>query len=197
MQLQKRRRWILYLMIPWILLGYFAGSLPFAVWIARLRRVNPQKQGSGNAGATNVARTCGLPLGVLTFFCDAFKAALPTAFALKQQGEWAASFCGCAAVLGHCFSIWLKLKGGRGISSSFGALAILNPQIALAGILVWGVVRLICRTAAAASMAACLEFIFAPLLYSQSLPLRGFGLFAGVLCLIRHRDHWKLWFKRR
>lgn len=107
----------------WILLAYFVGAIPFGLVIARvICRVDPRKQGSGNIGATNIARVCGLPYGILTLACDVGKGALPVwAGTVFFPGEtFVISLIGLACVTGHVFSCFLKFRGGKAVATSIG-----------------------------------------------------------------------------
>ena len=119
-----------------VLLGYLAGSIPFGVLVARwFRGVDVRSQGSGNIGATNVARVAGKKLGVLVLVLDALKGALPVVAALRLlPGEArVGAAVGLAAFLGHVFPVWLRLKGGKGVATALGVLGVLVPWAALAG----------------------------------------------------------------
>ena len=118
-----------------LIIGYFLGAIPFAVIVAKRYGVNILTAGSGNPGATNVKRTCGKFAGNLVFILDMLKgfvaafwpwllmgALEPTDPAAVQNWPHAiavAQLCGFAgALLGHCFSIFLKFKGGKGVSTT-------------------------------------------------------------------------------
>lgn len=118
-----------------ILVGYLLGSIPFGVLIARWRAgVDVRQAGSGNIGATNVARVAGRKLGVLVLVLDAAKGALPAwgATALFPGEAWVHAGVGLAAFLGHVFPPWLKFKGGKGVATALGVLVVLEPYAALA-----------------------------------------------------------------
>lgn len=119
-----------------LLLGYFAGSIPFGVLLTRwLRGVDVRAGGSGNIGATNVTRVAGKKVGALVLLLDAVKGSLPVGLALYLlPGEARAhALVGFAAVAGHVFPVWLKLKGGKGVATALGVLVVLVPTAALAG----------------------------------------------------------------
>lgn len=106
----------------WILMAYVAGSIPFGVIIGKLFcGVDPRKLGSMNSGATNVSRTCGFEFGALTLACDLAKGALPVwgAFFINRQPEFI-SMTALACVIGHVFSCFMKLKGGKAVATSIG-----------------------------------------------------------------------------
>ena len=138
------------------LAAFLLGSVPFGLLMARAFDVKDLRvRGSGNIGATNVSRVVGFwPAGALTFLLDVVKGMLPVfvvslpAFQSAWTGWWqnmgysgvqvsetviwATAFC---AVAGHCFSPWVRFKGGKGVATGFGAILILSPWAALAGIL--------------------------------------------------------------
>lgn len=136
--------------------GFLAGSIPFGLLLARAAgRTDPRLVGSGNVGATNVARTGGLHLGLLTLLLDAAKGALPSAFVLHHHGAVPAAATGFAAVLGHCFSPWLRLRGGKGVATLLGVVGALAwPWGLLTFAAVWIVLMATLRWASVASLAA-------------------------------------------
>jgi len=150
------------------LLGYLIGSVNFAVLVAKKHGVDILKEGSGNPGATNVKRVLGKGPGNLVFALDALKgfvgAGLPTligyviasqSIAFVIQGDafihGVAGFVG--TLLGHCFSCFLKFKGGKGVASTIGGLLVLLPVPILIGAAIWGLVFLVSRYVSLASIA--------------------------------------------
>jgi glycerol-3-phosphate acyltransferase PlsY len=112
-----------------ILLGYFAGGIPFGVLLAQLRGVNIREHGSGNIGATNVTRVLGPVLGAIVLVLDAAKGALPTWYAIHHTPDpWVVVATGGAAIVGHCFSPFLELEGGKGVATATGVFLVLAPQ---------------------------------------------------------------------
>jgi glycerol-3-phosphate acyltransferase PlsY len=145
------------------LLGYLIGSVNFAVLVAKKHGVDILKEGSGNPGATNVKRVLGKGPGNLVFALDALKgfvgAGLP--YLLLRTEETAAAaeihFTICVAgfvgtLLGHCFSCFLKFKGGKGVASTIGGLIVLLPIPILIGATLWGLVFLLSRYVSLASI---------------------------------------------
>jgi glycerol-3-phosphate acyltransferase PlsY len=150
------------------LLGYLLGSVNFAVLVAKKRGVDILKEGSGNPGATNVKRVLGKGPGNLVFALDVLKgfvgAGLPTlvgyviatqSITLVIQGDvfihGVAGLVG--TLLGHCFSCFLKFKGGKGVASTIGGLLVLLPIPIVIGAAIWGVVFLLSRYVSLASIA--------------------------------------------
>lgn len=119
-----------------LLLAYLLGSVPFGLVLSRtLAGVDPRTVGSGNIGATNTIRAAGKPIGLLAFVLDVGKGMAP-ALVLADDPELAACAM-AAAVLGHCFSLYLGFKGGKGVATMVGGVLALDPQLLLVGGLVW------------------------------------------------------------
>ncbi|MFN5057293.1 MAG: glycerol-3-phosphate 1-O-acyltransferase PlsY [Verrucomicrobiota bacterium] len=146
------------------LLGYLIGSVNFAVLVAKKHGVDILKEGSGNPGATNVKRVLGKGPGNLVFALDALKgfvgAGLPYLFLRIEETGAAADihFTVCVAgfvgtLLGHCFSCFLKFKGGKGVASTIGGLLVLLPIPILIGAAIWGLVFMLSRYVSLASIA--------------------------------------------
>jgi glycerol-3-phosphate acyltransferase PlsY len=128
--------------------AFFVGSIPFGLLVARIFKIEKlREKGSGNIGATNVTRVGGFwPAGFLTLLLDTLKGALPVALAgspdlstvvpeaheLSGASLWA---IGLFAVVGHCYSPWLKFKGGQGVATGLGVIFVLTPYAAAFGVL--------------------------------------------------------------
>ncbi|TAF17727.1 MAG: glycerol-3-phosphate 1-O-acyltransferase [Verrucomicrobia bacterium] len=147
-----------------LLLGYLIGSVNFAVLVAKKHGVDILKEGSGNPGATNVKRVLGKGPGNLVFALDALKgfvgAGLPYLLLRVEDNPTAADirFMICVAgfvgtLLGHCFSCFLKFKGGKGVASTIGGLLVLLPVPILIGAAIWGLVFTLSRYVSLASIA--------------------------------------------
>ena len=149
------------------LLGYLLGSVNFAVLVAKKHGIDILKAGSGNPGATNVKRVLGKGPGNLVFALDALKgfvgAGLPTlvgyviaALSIPLVIDGGAFIHGIAGLvgtlLGHCFSCFLKFKGGKGVASTIGGLLVLLPVPILIGAILWGLVFLLSRYVSLASI---------------------------------------------
>ncbi len=171
-----------------LLLSFFIGSIPFGVLLGKMRGVDVRSIGSGNIGATNVWRALGPTFGVLAFALDVLKGVAGPLVGrwLVPESDWGIALCGIAAVLGHIFSPFLGFKGGKGISTSLGALFGLVPLVALAGFGVWGVVLLFSRIISLASVAACVALPFLALAFHAPLPSFFVGLLMSVFALIKH-----------
>jgi acyl phosphate:glycerol-3-phosphate acyltransferase len=109
--------------------AYLLGAIPFGYIFTRLRTGRDiRTMGSGNIGATNVLRTQGKILALLTLLLDFAKAALSVWFCTRWGNEpWMGAAGGAAAVVGHCFPVFLGFRGGKGIASGLGALVFIAP----------------------------------------------------------------------
>ena len=143
--------------------AYLLGSVPFALILGKLKAVDIRKLGSGNVGATNLGRALGRPWGIAAFFLDFAKGLLPVivAVALGERvapagwapGGWSPVLVGASAIAGHVFPVYLGLRGGKGVATTFGVMAGLSPLATLAMALVWLVTFLATRTVSVASLA--------------------------------------------
>lgn len=136
--------------------GYLAGSIPFGVLVTRLAKGEDVRQkGSGNIGATNVARVAGKKLGVLVLVLDAMKGALPVVLSMMVLPTEARVHAGVgvAAFIGHVFPIWLRLRGGKGVATALGVLLVLTPWAALAGFVVYALLFAVLRISSVGSLA--------------------------------------------
>jgi glycerol-3-phosphate acyltransferase PlsY len=138
-----------------IAFAYLLGSVPTGYILGYLSGVDVRKAGSGNVGATNVARVAGKKLGVFTLIGDAAKGFLPVY--LAQRLGFDATFVGLAALaafLGHLYPIFLKFSGGKGVATALGALLALAPAATAVLLLVFLAVALASRIVSLASIAA-------------------------------------------
>ncbi len=177
-----------------LLVAYLLGSIPFGLLFARLFGGGDVRQsGSGNIGATNVARVAGPLPGILTLVFDAGKGALAVWLAMHFTASSAMAMMlgGLAALLGHGFPLWLRFKGGKGVATGLGVFAVLCPLAALAAALFFVLVFLFWRFVSLASISAAaalpllVYFLWAP---HHAPPLVvSFGtLFASALIIYKH-----------
>jgi glycerol-3-phosphate acyltransferase PlsY len=128
--------------LPWLIAafagGYLAGSIPFGVLVARIFRLGDLRQiGSGNIGATNVLRTGNKLAALTTLLLDALKGTVPVAIFLSMYGDLAGQAAALGAFLGHCFPVWLRFRGGKGMATWFGIMLAINPLTWVALCLTW------------------------------------------------------------
>ncbi|WP_138465094.1 glycerol-3-phosphate 1-O-acyltransferase PlsY [Poseidonocella sp. HB161398] len=179
--------------LPWLelaaLCGYLLGSVPFGLVIARLFGLGDlRKIGSGNIGATNVLRTGSKPAAFLTLVLDAGKAAAAALIARALWGEDAAQIAGAAAFFGHCFPVYLKFKGGKGVATFLGTLLALSWPVGLAACATWLATALLLRISSlSALVAAALSPLWALALDQGQMVLLCIVL--AVLVFLRHRPN--------
>lgn len=110
-------------------IAYLLGSLPFGLWVSRLfSGVDIREEGSGHVTTTNTMRHAGWPAGVLVFFLDTVKGFVPTYLAVKVDlPVWAVAVTAMLAVIGHCWPVWAKFRGGMGLATTGGTFLVVNP----------------------------------------------------------------------
>ncbi len=169
--------------------AYALGMLPSAIVVARAKGVDITSFGSGNPGASNVARAIGWKYGSLVFVLDAAKGALPTLLLIGHRPS--AYVCGALAIVGHIFPITRGFKGGKGIATGAGVLLVLHPVIMVIAALSWIAIMKISKKASVASIAVVPLVIV--LLVTTGKPtwevLAFVGL--GLLIEIRHLSNIK------
>ncbi len=139
-----------------IIFAYLLGSIPVGFLLSKwFANIDPRLVGSGNIGATNVARAGGFRLGLTTFFLDVTKGALPVLLAMSLHlSIETQAVLGLITVLGHCFPVWLNFKGGKGVATGLGALLILSPAMAAIAFIAFSLGYGIGRQVAVGSMVA-------------------------------------------
>ena len=171
-----------------IIISYFLGSIPFGILVTKFfNKGDLRKVGSGNIGATNVMRVGGLRLAGLTWLLDMAKAIIAVLLGRYFVGASFGVWCGFIAIVGHCFPIWLKFHGGKGISALFGVLLAVNPLLFIICGIEWLIVAL---GTGFSSAGATVVFCLMPILgFAMDINI-GFGFLAiSLLCLIRHREN--------
>lgn len=172
------------------LLSYLLGSIPFGLILVRMFRGEDIRQsGSGNIGATNVARTAPV-LGLVTLLLDAGKGFLAVAMADRLGGDPAlAALC---AVAGHIFPVWLRFRGGKGVATAVGGYAALAPDVTAICLVVFGLLLGSFRFVSLGSMTAIALFpLIAFLLHGNKFLLGFYAMSAASAALIvfKHRDN--------
>jgi acyl phosphate:glycerol-3-phosphate acyltransferase len=142
--------------VPYIVgfvVAYLIGSVPFGLILTRLAGAGDVRAiGSGNIGATNVLRTGRKGLALATLALDLLKGALPVWLAYRYLGPDMAVVVGLGAVLGHCFPIWLKFRGGKGVATAAGVVIALTPLVAAIAVGVFVLIVLATRYVSLGSM---------------------------------------------
>jgi glycerol-3-phosphate acyltransferase PlsY len=172
-----------------VMLGFTAGAIPFGVIVARAVGVDIRAHGSGNIGATNVARVIGVAPGLLVLVLDAAKGALPTALAVRCGADPRIVLAtGAAAILGHCFSPVLGFRGGKGVATAFGVFLVLTPPLAALAVVVFALVLSVTRVPALGSLVG-IATIAAVLVWSDQRELAAFAVGTTALLIYTHRTN--------
>lgn len=177
-------------MLP-VLLGYLAGSVPFAFLLARRRGIDVRVAGSGNVGAANVLRTTGAWRGVIVMALDVAKGITAVAMANLLSGSpGPVSLAGAAAIVGHIYPVWLRFHGGKGVAVAAGVFTMLTPAAAAAAAVLFLVIAWITRYISLASMAATVALPPAAWILGSPQPVVLVAFGSAALILFRHRANW-------
>jgi glycerol-3-phosphate acyltransferase PlsY len=189
------------------IIAYLLGAIPFGLIISRrMAHVDIREHGSGNIGATNVFRTLGSRLGLITAILDMSKAALAVLLGMfiignealvlggqDIQVQLAQILAAISAMVGHNWSVYIKFKGGKGVASFFGGLLMINWAVALIGIAAGIIIALTTRYVSLGSMLAAvcvLLVLVAMALLAVSAPVYVvYGLLAAGLIVFQHRSN--------
>ena len=186
-----------------IVLCYLIGAIPFGLLIVRwLKGADIREIGSGNIGATNVARAAGTLVAVLVFILDFAKGYFPVEvvkqFAVGGEHSMVVPvLAGLATVLGHMFPVYLKFKGGKGVATGAGMLTALVPYALGVSVIAWIVVVGITRYVSLGSMSAAVALPIAFMIiehknaFGKYWPLTLFCFIIGALVVVRHRHNIK------
>jgi acyl phosphate:glycerol-3-phosphate acyltransferase len=194
--------------------SYFLGSIPFGLLVGLAKGIDPRKAGSGNIGATNVARLLGGKFFALVFTLDLLKSLLPmlAAYYLLRRANLTSDqldakhllawlLVGFAAILGHMFPIYLGFKGGKGVATSAGLILGLWPYYtlpALIALAVFLITFFTWRYVSLASMSAAVSFPLAYLSFAiafrwpitnQQMPLLIFAILVAGMIVYKHRTN--------
>jgi glycerol-3-phosphate acyltransferase PlsY len=170
--------------------AYLIGSIPTGVLLGRLAGIDVRSQGSGNIGATNVARTAGRTLGILTLVGDALKGLVPVVAArVLALGDAAAAGAAVGATCGHMFSIFLSFRGGKGVATGLGALLGVAPAAVLIPLGVFTATVALSRIVSLGSILAALSAPLAVAVLGYPPPTARAATAMGLLIVLRHHEN--------
>lgn len=193
--------------MPWmtvagVVASYLVGSIPFGYLVAKVvKGIDIREHGSKSIGATNVGRVLGMRYFVLVFLLDFGKGLVPTMLMARLVGQtsWGASspapatvLCGLAAICGHIWPIYLRLKGGKAVATTLGVFFWLVPEAFLAAVLAFVLLVAIFRYVSVGSMAAAIVMVIVELCtepepWGEGLPLTVMCFLVAALIIVRHR----------
>jgi len=183
-----------------IILGYLIGAIPFGVIIGRLTRgIDVRDYGSGSMGMTNVLRTVGAKAGVFVFLADMVKGAIAVALAwlifdsASDMFAWGQVAGGAAAVIGHSWPIYVGFRGGRGVTTGFGALLVMSWPVGLICFAIFLAVVALSRYVSLGSMLAGLSMLVVMILFyflgQADFAYIVYGIVIVPIVIYRHRGN--------
>ncbi|MDB0052821.1 glycerol-3-phosphate 1-O-acyltransferase PlsY [Ascidiaceihabitans sp.] len=175
----------------WATIGYLLGSIPFGMVVARMMNLgNLRDIGSGNIGATNVLRTGNKKAAALTLIFDAAKGAIVLLLARNFAGEDAAQLAAVMAMLGHCFPIWLKFNGGKGVATFLGIMLAYSFPIGAACCAAWLIGAFLWRISSMGALISAAASTFLLIGMGEGTALF-MGIFLTLMVFFRHRENIK------
>jgi glycerol-3-phosphate acyltransferase PlsY len=170
--------------------SYLLGSIPTGYIVGTRAGIDVRKVGSGNVGATNVARTVGKAKGLLTLIVDVAKGFIPAFIALRfGLSDTAVALVGAAAFLGHLYPVFLKFQGGKGVATALGVLLAVAPLASVVLLAVFAVIVYFSRIASLSSIAAALAAPVMVWSFAYPLPAIAMSLVFAVMIVYRHRGN--------
>lgn len=173
-----------------VLLGYLAGSVPFAFLLARRAGIDVRVAGSGNVGAANVFRTTGVWRGVAVTLLDIAKGAAAVGLAhMTSNGPAVPAVSGAAAVIGHIYPVWLRFHGGKGIAVAAGVFGVLSPVATAIAAVFFVTLVAVTRYVSLGSLAATLALPPAAWLTGAPAGVVTMAIPVAALIVFRHRGN--------
>jgi len=177
-----------------IFISYLIGSIPFGyIYTKRFVGINIRDHGSGNTGSTNVRRFAGPKVALLTQLCDMLKGLIPVASVIFIEYKRIYIFddifiyaVGLATILGHNFSLFLKLKGGKGVNTTLGASLLLSPYSVFASVLVYFLVKWYSGYVSLGSICLAITLILTCLIINNTLYQFYYFLICSTFIIIMH-----------
>ncbi len=176
----------------WILVpavGYLLGSLSFSIIVSKLYGRDIRREGSGNAGATNMTRVFGLAAGVATLAFDFLKAFAAAMIGKALLGDAGICLGGMASMTGHCFPVFHHFKGGKGISTGAALALMIDWRVFLCILLVFLVVALISKKVSLGSVCAAVAIVPATFVFAPRAPMIALAVYGMVLAVCRHAEN--------
>jgi|TARA_B110000908_G_scaffold105728_1_gene124519 glycerol-3-phosphate acyltransferase PlsY len=178
-----------FILTLWAVIGYLLGSIPFGMVVARVMNLgNLREIGSGNIGATNVLRTGNKSAAALTLILDAAKGAIALLLARYLAGEDAAQLAAVMAMVGHCFPVWLKFNGGKGVATFLGIMLAYSFPIGAACCAAWLIGAFGWRISSMGALVSAAASTFFLVFMGAGTALV-MGVFLTLLIFYRHREN--------
>ncbi|MGE5391481.1 MAG: glycerol-3-phosphate 1-O-acyltransferase PlsY [Deltaproteobacteria bacterium] len=173
-----------------VIICYFIGSIPFSYIFPRIfTDVDVRSRGSGNVGATNVLRTVGIKVALLAFAGDLLKGALAAWIGVSTENGWLLIICCMAAVIGHCYPVFLNFKGGKAVASAGGIVLFLMPKIGLTLLLLFACIVFVSRYVSLGSVTIAAFLPITAMLAGQQPDYVILCWLLAALVIYRHREN--------
>ena len=178
-----------------VVCGYLLGSVSISIILSRMLGTDVRKKGSGNAGATNMARTFGLLAGFATLAGDFLKAVIVMFIGYRLCGDWGLMAGGAACTTGHCFPIFYNFRGGKGISVGAAIGLAIDWRVFIGIVAVFLIAAFLSKKASLGSVCAAVALVVLSVVFAAlgliALPRLLLALYAAVLAVFQHRANLK------
>lgn len=170
--------------------GYLAGSINAGVIASKyIYKDDVRNHGSGNAGATNMARTFGLDAGAITLLGDVAKTISSMSLGWILEKKWGMVVAGASCLVGHCYPLFFKFKGGKGVAVGAGLSLMIDPRVFLSGLSAFAVGFAATKRVSAGSLASAIAVPVSAMSLPLSYQRKLLSLFAGAMVLYEHRPN--------
>ncbi len=170
--------------------AYFLGSVSVSIFVSKnLMKADVRSQGSGNAGATNMARVFGLRMGLVTLAGDALKGAVSMLLGYILLGENGTCAAGAICLLGHCYPALHEFRGGKGVSVGAMVFLMADWRVLVVAAVFFALAAVLSRKVSLGSLMAALSGVAAAAYFALSVPRLLLCAFAMVLVIVRHREN--------
>ncbi len=178
-----------------VVCGYLLGSVSISIILSRMLGTDVRKKGSGNAGATNMARSFGLLAGFATLAGDFLKAVIVMYIGYRLCGDWGLMAAGAACTTGHCFPIFYDFRGGKGISVGAAIGLAIDWRVFIGIVAVFLIAAFLSKKASLGSVCAAVALVILTVVFTAlhliALPRLLLALYAAVLAVFQHRANIK------
>ncbi len=172
------------------LIAYLAGSIPFGLVFSKFKGLDPRSYGSGNIGATNITRGLGKAWGAATLICDTLKGFLPVYVALKLGlPSFYVALTALGAVVGHCYSVFLLFKGGKGVATALGVFLALCPKAVGIAALIFAGALFYTRHVSVGSLSAAASIPLLIFFFKHDSFIETMAWTVCFIIWIRHKDN--------
>ena len=179
-------------LLYWIVVlvaGYVLGSLSFSIILSKVLGRDIRKEGSGNAGATNMTRVFGWAAGVSTLAFDFLKAFAAMKLGQTLLGDVGICLGGIASMTGHCFPLFHDFKGGKGIATGAAVGLMIDWRVFVCIVAVFLLVSLLTKKVSLGSISAAVVIVPATLIFARTGPMLALAVYGMVLAICRHAQN--------